>query len=485
MDAVILNSGPLYPKKWYLFRSLGAYKIARSLRKEGYACQVIDFVNFMSEDDLIYLLKKFINPETKILGISTTFLTVDYKLLNHVVNAINYILDLYPNLKLVVGGAHSKIPTEINNITRKNYVCVVGYGEDIILELINFYNLKGPEPVFELHTTPQGIHRVYTSARVVKYNIETDDHLFSEQDCILPNETLPIEISRGCIFKCKFCNHLLLGRGKLDYLRDIELVKEQLIHNYEKWGTQNYYVICDTFNDTEYKMKMWHKMISELPFKIKYVSYLRADLLERYSDVPYMLAESGLMSCFHGIESLGPGSKVVGKGWSEKRAREYIPDLYHNVWKKQVYQTIGIIVGLPGDTKETYLETLDWFEQNDLYCLDPSPLHMWKTAVNKNKSEFERDYEKYGYYFPDNNRPTFWKNDYWDQGQAVQLLRDTHLRLRKISSFLGSWFTMIPLQYGYKKEQLSKENESLLSDYKLTILANEYLSKYIEKLKSL
>jgi hypothetical protein len=485
MDAVILNSGPVYSKKWFLFRSLGAYKIARAIRNEKYSCQVIDFINFMSEAQLIECLLKFVKPETKMLGISTTFLTLDHKLLPHVVNAINYVTDQFPDLKLVFGGSQSKQPAEVNNINKKGYACVMGYGEDIIVELLDFYSGKGQEPIWELYIKPHGTYRVYTSARLEKFNIETDNHLFTEQDCILPNETLPIEISRGCIFKCKFCNHLLLGRGKLDYLRDMELVKNELIHNYERWGTTNYYVICDTFNDTEYKMKLWYNLVSQLPFKIQYVCYLRADLLERFPDVPHMLSESGLISCFHGIESLGPGSQVVGKGWSQKKAREYIPELYHNIWDKKVYQTLGIIIGLPGDTRETFIDTLDWFEQNDLYCLDAHPLHLWKTAVNKNKSEFERDYEKYGYSFPDDNRPTFWKNDYWDQGQAIQLLRNNYHRIRKVSASLGSWFVMVPLQYGYKKEQLSKENESLLFDNKLTSIANDYLENYISKLKSL
>ena len=484
MDAVILNSGPIYStKKWILFRSIGAYKIARAIRNVGYSCQVIDFINFMSEEQLIECLLKFINSETKMLGISTTFLALDYKLLPHVVNAINHVTDIFPNLRLVFGGSNSKQPTEVDNINRKNYACVTGYGEDIIVELLNFYDGRGQEPIWELYIKPYGTYRVYTAPRTEKFNIETDNHLFEEQDCILPNETLPIEISRGCIFKCKFCNHLLLGRGKLDYLRNMELIKDELIYNYEKWGTTNYYVICDTFNDTEYKMKLWYNLVSALPFKIQYVCYLRADLLERFPDVPYMLSETGLISCFHGIESLGPGSQVVGKGWSQKKAKEFIPELYHNIWNKKVYQTLGFIIGLPGDTRETFIETVDWFEKNDLYCLVAQPLYLWNTNVNQNKSEFEKDYKKYGYSFPDDSRPTFWKNDYWDRDQALQLLKDNSHRIRKISSGLGSWFIMVPLQYGYKKEQLSKENESLLFNTRLTSNGNEHLEKYISKLK--
>jgi glycosyltransferase involved in cell wall biosynthesis len=94
-------------------------------------------------------------------------------------------------------------------------------------------------------------------------------------------------------------------------------------------------------------MKEWHKMVTSLPFKINYTAYLRADLLDRYEDVPYMLAESGLLTAFHGIESLGEkASTVIGKGWSGKKARDYIPKLYHDIWDNKVYQTLSFIIGL-------------------------------------------------------------------------------------------------------------------------------------------
>ena len=483
MDVVLFNCGPK-AYSWSLFRTLGAYKIAQAIRQEGYNCQVIDFINFMTEEELLKCTLNFVNEETEVLAISTTFLILPGKLLpRHVINVINYVTDMYPKLKLVFGGYESRSPIETAKLHKTSYACITEYGEDTFVELLNYYKNNGPQPVFELYFKNENTYRIYKGPRNPKYNIETDNHLFTEQDCILPNETLPIEISRGCIFKCKFCNHLLLGRGKLDYLRDMALIRDELINNYEKWGVTNYYLVCDTFNDTEYKMQLWHKMISALPFKINYTAYLRADLLDRYPDVPYILQETCLLTAFHGLESLSvKASTAIGKGWSGKKAKEYIPRLYHDIWKKEIYQTCSFIIGLPGDTKESWRDVTVWFEENDLHHLAPHVLGLEKSTLNKNQSEFERNYEEYGYTFPDANNTQLWQNDYWNFKDAKEFLHLDEGRIRRISAKFGSWYIMLLLQFGFDKTKFSKEDQKLIDNSQLAIMGNSILNTYINKL---
>ena len=115
---------------------------------------------------------------------------------------------------------------------------------------------------------------------------------------ILKGETLPIEVSRGCIFKCKFCAFPLNGKSKLDYLRDPILIKEELQYNYEKYGTTHYFLSDDTFNDSTTKVEQIHKVVTSLPFKIKFTTYLRLDLLHAHQEQISMLEEMGLASPF-------------------------------------------------------------------------------------------------------------------------------------------------------------------------------------------
>ena len=45
---------------------------------------------------------------------------------------------------------------------------------------------------------------------------------FEKNDFILPGESLPLELSRGCIFKCRFCQYPNIGKDKDDL--ELELI---------------------------------------------------------------------------------------------------------------------------------------------------------------------------------------------------------------------------------------------------------------------
>lgn len=489
MDIVILNSGPKestgYRKPVY-YRTLGAYKIAHSCRTHGYSVQVIDHVIHFSESELVELMLHYIDANTSILAISTTFLAVMGKLPQEVINAIATVTNEFPKLKIVMGGYSTVAAKGISEFT--TYAIITQYGEDIFKDVANFLIRNDKEPQFTIEIIPNSNKtlKVYSTPLENTYNIETDNFRFHKDDVILQHETLPLEVSRGCIFKCKFCNHLLLGRGKLDYLRSFDLIKEELLFNYNNWGTTSYYIICDTFNDTLHKMTEWHKMIMSLPFKIKFTAYLRADLLDKFEDVPYMLQESGLVTCFHGIESLNRESALaVGKGWSGTRAKEYIPKLYHDIWKKQVLQSVSFIVGLPGDTRENNYDTVDWAIQNDLYHTIFHPLGLTNNKEIKNLSEFERDSEKYGYKF--NTQPAGltsygnWHNDYWSLTEVIDFIAtDIEPRLGSHNAKIGSWHIMQYIGLGFNSSNFLRK-KIFISDEIVYAQIHTYKHKLLTK----
>jgi len=493
MDVILLNSGPRDLNQISPYRTLGAYKIAHYARAAGYDTQVIDHVMFQTEQQLRQCILKYISNTTLAIGVSTTFMRdpdrPQQSLPPHLITVLNEISEQFPNVKLIFGGYGTYLVTTTvcKDFVKNPYAVIQQYGEDTFVDVLDHLRGKGPEPVWSIAPT-SNVNRFkktikqYAAPSAVRYNIETDAFKFTEHDAVMPNETLPIEISRGCIFKCKFCNHLLLGRGKLDYLRDFELVREEIVHNYEKWGTTNYFVICDTFNDTEYKMKAWHQMVTSLPFKINWTSYLRADLLHRFPDVPHMLAETGLFSCYHGIETLGErASQVIGKGWSGKEASEYIPHLYHNVWKKQVFQTLSFIVGLPGDTADSLLNTAKWFNENDLYNISWHPLGLGSGNI-KNASEFERNAESYGYTLSGRFN---WKNEHWTDITATDFVKAELNPVTDPSNARhGSWKIMQLRQMGYERDAFLKENNSKWSQLEQLAKGQQFIDTYVAKLLS-
>ena len=484
MDAIFWNDCPHN----LLYRYIGPYKVSHYLRQHGYDTQVIDFVTNFTEEELWNATIKFITPDTLMLGVSVTFIAeksyqhadgITRKISIPMLSVLKKIKLEYPKIKLILGG--------YNADTMEHYgvfdASISSYGEDISLELMNFYQGTGVEPQSVKKIPAFGTRPAlnYYQANNSKYNIEADSFQFTKQDCIMPGETLPIEISRGCIFKCTFCNHRNLGRGKLDYLRSFDCIKNELLYNYENFKTTNYYIICDTFNDTEYKMGEWYKMISSLPFKINYSAYLRADLIHRFTDIAHQLKETGLTGAFHGLESLHPeASKSVGKAWSGRYAREFIPKLYHDLWEGKISQHLNFIIGLPNDTRSSMASTIDWFLDNKLHSIRFEALSL-KENPTRHPSEFEKDAKKYGYHFDEQG---VWHLDYinWTEANALMStfnnLLKNHIKLPnwELHSILSyskidkNILINTPLQ-NLNWSQISQEKKIFLIEYQKLVLA--------------
>lgn len=423
-------------------RYIGPYKIAHWLRKHDYSCQVIDFITKFNEDQLYQMTTKFITDKTLVLGISTTFLCLTkytdsktnkpLRIPEHALNVLTRIKKEFPNLKIVYGG-YAAERLESYGVVDATVTSYTTATEDVFLEYVSALK-KGTELPYSnivipaMSDNPAAKARIhYFAAKNPKYNIEVDDFKFHETDYILPGEPLPLDISRGCIFKCRFCQYPHLGRGKLDYTRAMELVEEELLHNYNHFKTTDYYILDDTFNDTEIKIKAFLDMTKRLPFKISFVAYIRADLIHRFPDTAYMLQESGMIGAYFGLESLHPGaSKIVGKGWSGTDAKTYVPELYHNIWKKQVSVHTNFIVGLPGEDFNSIRSTVDWFKDNDLCSINFSALNMYGPESKQPHvvlSEFDRNADQYGFTWGDYDpklKSRIWYNDKWDSHTAVK-----------------------------------------------------------------
>jgi radical SAM superfamily enzyme YgiQ (UPF0313 family) len=242
----------------------------------------------------------------------------------------------------------------------------------------------------------------------------------------------------------------------MDYVRGMDYIRNELIYNWEMFGTTRYMILDDTFNDTESKMQSFYDMTQTLPFKITYTAYLRADLINRFPDTAHMLKESGLWGAFHGLESLHPhASNIIGKAWSGRHAKDFIPKLYHDLWKGEIPQQLSFIVGLPKETREDLNNTVKWFQENNLWSLVFYSLGLIGINERESKitllSEFDRNADKYGFTF---DKDLVWINETWNSQTAFQ---NTIELEKQISSGLkkSNVWTLGNMEFlGYDKEFL-------------------------------
>ena len=413
-------------------RTMGAYKIADHLRNNGISVQIIDYIHMMDTETIISYVKKFLPTDKSlpsILGLSTTFFYIeDKKIPSGLIETIVAIKQEYPNCKIVAGGSRA------HNLHQKsNHLdwSIYSYSEDITLRLFNGILGKTKFPIdFKLNK------KLFEDNTV--FDITQDSHRFRKEDCIRPNEALPLEISRGCIFKCTFCRFPYIGKKKNDYIKCVDRIKEELIYNWETFGTTNYYVMDDTFNETPQKVKEFRDMVQELPFKFQWVGYLRCDLIERFPDTAGWLLESGLVGAFFGIESFHPeASKLIGKAWSGKKAKEFLVDLKHNIWKDKVNITVSLIIGLPPETLEDALETNRWLTEHGINFWRWHLLALSRKGADKRKdlSEIEKDPEKYGFTINEND----WHNGLISRETATEwfkiLNKDSAGKVEQVSNW--------------------------------------------------
>jgi radical SAM superfamily enzyme YgiQ (UPF0313 family) len=462
----------------YPSRFLGPSKIAQRIREGGYTCQVISFVHFLNQDQLVSIINKFVGPRT-IIGISSTFANGrGCKAIAHFMR--NIIGPKITNTnKTIIGGPSAHIWSKI--IEKNGYQfdhVVVSFAENKIIQIIN--NIKNT-----------GLFRKVTAP----WDIQTCQHRWHSTSLIKRNESLPLECARGCIFECKFCRFTMLGKKKGTYVRDINLIKDEMLYNYDHFGTTNYMLTDDTFNDTPEKVEAWADMVSSLPFKIQYVTYLRVDLIHRFPHTAKLLQDSGLLATHFGIESLTPkASTLIGKAWSGKHAREYVPELTKNVWGDKINVFISLIAGLPHETPDDWQRAGEWAVENNLSAyyatlgiekFRNNYKGIWNEDEREGISYFDIHAEEYGYQFVTHKGRSMWILDGMtehDVARRVAPLNDYFDKHCRVTA----WGTMEMLSLGIDQNYiLNNPRNVVYGNTTFNTLRDDFVTNYFHGLMEL
>lgn len=447
-------------------RALGAYRIATELRKHGYSTLVIDyFSQWLNEPkNLFNVLDKVIGSNTLFVGFSGVFFLDEFS--NKYNNQLPVLatwplgghkMELYLkqitkkySVKLVYGGLHTD--AKVNNLRNSVDFIVKGLADTTVIELADHLSKKTP------------IKYMSTGGRAKLINHDTLARNFvfpssvveyQPEDYIVPGETLPMETSRGCLFKCSFCDYVLIGRKKGDpaYHKTTDTLAAEFKKNYEQFKVNQYMFVDDTFNETTDKLRdiLEAKRISGVD--IKFSCYLRVDLLARFPEQMEILNDLGIHTAFLGIESLyKPSAVSIGKSTDPARVKETIYEL------KKTCPGINIIgsfiIGLPEDNIDTLNTWVPWLLEED-NPID-NPVFYRLDLVNQPGSEISSNPEKFGYTVTESG----WINKHWDSDQAyaytVDLIKKTHTKQSYID------MSMENITQGIIQERWEKYRNSVL-----------------------
>jgi hypothetical protein len=485
MEIILVNGGIIAPG---FGRYPGCYRLATELRKNGFSVQVIDFYHRLHFQDFYRLVESLIGTDTLFLGWSSTF---SMRILGSRHNSNKKIpvslqfaykfpqLDIRPfyfsfeeiqqlqdllrknSVKFIVGGSEDREFFEDYDI---NYF-FIGQADKSIVEFAKALKNK---------QTPRYRIEINKKNKIRKL-IHQDDYYFHEfnqsiinwhqTDYILPGESLPLEVARGCIFKCTYCNYQLNGKTKNDYVKYEDVLYQELITNYEKYGTTYYMISDDLFNDTKEKIYMWHNLSSKLPFQLKWGSYLRLDMIHAWPETAQILLESGLQSTLFGIETLHDSAgKIVGKGLGKTRTLKTL-DHVKKEWQDKVRISSGFIVGLPGETFEDNNNTFNWaMSSGHLDSFFFNPLQIFKNNNEFAVQTMSNSFEKYGYRIrPGGIFYELWDSEFCSYEQAGDFSWTLYQQQKRAGTWSNPSFSMSNRLYNIG---LDTKKRSWMTDYK-------------------
>jgi len=490
-------------------RSAGAYRVATELRSHGYSVQVIDHFSKIvlnGVEPMKPLIEKFVDEDTLVFGLSSTFFTnirpekrkgdaLHTVGLNKVHSIYGVPTKGFPigddemaeifswvkarsrKVKFVMGGAKTRYLSApgVN-------IFMHGYADQSFVELLKY--LEGKNPFFQFHKTKSGAMIIDSSTGTFDFN--RSQILWDKADLIRPGEALPIEVSRGCIFRCKFCSYPLNGKKKLDYIKDPGVLREEFTRNYELYSTTHYMYMDDTHNDTTQKLEMlYNEVYSKLPFKINFYSYARIDLLEAHPEQMDLLLASGYRGAFFGIESLNEDSmRAIGKGMKPEKMIDFIYRLKAK-WKQNIPMYGSFIIGLPHESQKTAKQWLDWLVSydNPFDGINILPFFLMPVRKNVDLNEIELNYSKYGYKFDTTLDEMLgnWKNA--ETGltflEALEIRNYYMPLIKPENKKIGSFGIASHINLGYKLEDiLTLPSAEVIKDddldVKIKLLTQEY-----------
>src|SRR3989338_2014667 len=451
-------------------RYCGPYVLSTRLEHAGFNTVVIDY--FTRHPDFFGYLEGFLGQNTMMLGLSSTFLSpyepelsierLRRREMRGERNERYYRDSLWhleepsmqewfirlkqvlsrrsPKCRIVLGGAKAPLiyqrPLAMHRFF--DYI-VLGQADDSIVDLARCFK-EGRTPA---HTVRNGVAFLQPQPGALQ---GCPSAQLTDKHAILRGEGLPIEISRGCLYNCKFCYY----DKKESIRKNLDALRSELIRNYENFGSTVYHFCDDCFNDTKDKVEGVCGLLLNLPFKVEWVSYARADLHVKFPETLDLMVKAGCRSLQYGIETFNPeAGKAAGKAVPPIKVKEFFKTAYqrHN---SQVIFNASFIVGLPHETPDSQRETTSWLTENrvfDFVSYGGLGLTKYEAGIDGavvDYSDYSRNPGRYGFkeirFEPD----YYWRHETMDLVQARELAIEG---LKLIAACYGSPYFMSTFMY--------------------------------------
>ena len=334
---------------------------ASLLKREGKRARLVDAIaEEISEQELIGRLKDY-NPALILVETSTPSFASDLRIIGNIHNNL-------PACRIALCGPHASVfPEEILNDHHLIDYLLVGEYEYTLLELVNHLeNSLSLESISGLAFRENQKVRInrprptIDNLDILPWPEREDLPIYRYNDSFagLPVPNVQIWSSRGCPFQCTFCLWpQAIYKERRYRKRSPEDVVDEMEYLIKRFNFRAVYFDDDIFNiDREHLLTVCSQIIDR-KIAIPWAGMARADLMDE--ELLERLAKAGLYAVKYGIESASHDILTrCKKSMDLARAGRMI----------KLTKRLGIKVhltfclGLPGETKDTAQETLDFIE---------------------------------------------------------------------------------------------------------------------------
>ena len=368
---IALVNTPLLQKAGHhpLFPPLGLAYMAAVLEQNSFEVKIVDCP--VCEMDHEKLKAELVSFQPTIVGIGAMTPIIESAL-----KSAHVAKEACPDAKVVMGGPHVTFADkQILSEDKDVDIIVRGEGEETLLELAE------QSPEFRKIGDIEGI----TFRRDTQI-IQSPNRPFIQNLDALPlpaykyipikkyritgMKLLPIISSRGCPFQCSFCVASQMfgaryrARSPKNVLDEIEWLKDE--YKAEGIAFQD-----DTLTfDKKRTLEICDGMI-ERKLKLPWGCSSRADVVTK--EVLAKMAEAGCDEICFGVES---GCQRIRDSLKKRVTTKQCENAVK--WAKEagIFVTVSVILGYPGETKETLQESLDFVrkvEPDDVWLCHATP----------------------------------------------------------------------------------------------------------------
>jgi anaerobic magnesium-protoporphyrin IX monomethyl ester cyclase len=320
---------------------LGLIDVGTALKKGGYEVLVVDYAFQLDAPPVRHFCEQF-KPDIIGLSLYTSTWERYDKLLGE--------LPHFTNAVIMVGGPHTSLNhDELAKDNRINYI-ITGEVEEKICAICQ--DARKTEK-------PEVIHCGYID---IKNLLPADFSIAYRYDQIIERG---VQLSRGCPYKCSFCQIRIIASRKVRYreiddcIMEIESQLKLMPH------LQVVRVIddCPSFRLDLFK-DFIRKFIQHFPHLSINIQHLRADQIDE--EAADLLKKAHIQSVTIGVESANP---VVYEHVQKAETLDEIEKACRLVKKKGIRLYLAFIVGLPLSNYEREKDSLDFAKKIKPYTV--------------------------------------------------------------------------------------------------------------------